>query len=282
MTSLAKLTDGELTEFKRRLSRAGLTAEMVREVNAIDDDDLAKVMVEALRLYPAYRLIHRRFNPLEDKLAQVRSWPGVTEEMIQIALEEGKERIALFKRESPTNRLLDIVVSVYKPTAHETLAYAIERMEETFGDQSRRTTELYTNIGESYIRRLDGAAVIIKTGVSWLEGISVPTSGVRIEVVDLGANYDLKDGMVPAAKSGPESAHASVLFAAAQDPEWIRQMGGIGWVPYVIAAGFKLTVSDDSFMPRIYTRCGNVILGANRFDNHARYYGTALPTLRGC
>jgi len=266
MTSLSKLTDGELTEFKGRLSRAGLTAEIVRLVNGTDG--LAAAMVEALKAHPAFRLIHGRFNSLEDKLAMVRGWPGVTEEMLQAALEEGKERIALFERESPDNPLLDIVVSVYKPTAAETLAYARDRMRETFGKKFWQWEEFYADLAPDRVRYLDG--------------VNAPTGGIRIEVVDLGAYFCPKSGMVPQDVRGPGSAHAAVIYAAAQDPEWVRQMDGTS-VPYAIAAGFKLDVPGYarwSRSPSVHRDGGGANLDAFRVGNE--YRGTALPSLREC
>ncbi|MFH1046770.1 MAG: hypothetical protein V1738_00560 [Patescibacteria group bacterium] len=266
MTSLSKLTDGELTEFKRRLAKAGLKAEMVRKANVTDG--LAEAMVEALKAHPIFRLIHGRFNSLEDKLALVCGWPGVTEEMVQAALEEGKERIALFERESPANSLLDIVVSVYLPTAYGTFSYARDRMRETFGEEFWQWEDAYAEISPDRVR--------------WLDGVAVPLPGVRIEVVDLGANFDSENGMVPAEKRGPHSAHAAVIYAAAQDPEWIQQMDGAS-VPYAIAAGLELDIpgydrwSDSPFVHRD----GD---GARLNADHVGdgYHRTALPSLREC
>jgi len=267
MTRLKDLTKGQWGQFERKLDGSGLTAEEVLLLNK--HPEALGVMLEAMRRHRVFRLIHGRFNPLEDKLARVRDWwPDVTEEMLQTALEEGKERIALFERESPGNSLLDIVVSVYKPTAHETLAYARDRLRETFGDTFRQWDGAYADIGPDRVR--------------WLDGVAVPPPGVRIEVVDLGADFDPENGMVPAETRRPNSAHAAVIYAAAQDPEWIWQMDGAS-VPYAIAAGFELDVPGDdrwSDSPRVYRSGDGACLRAGRVGG--RYRAAALPSLREC
>jgi len=213
-------------------------------------------------------LIHGRFTPLDRKLELVRSWPGVTGADLDRALREGKRRIVLFDRESPNSPLLDIVVSVYRPTAWETLSYARDRMSEAHGDDFRQWPDAYASFLEGRVR--------------YLEGAGAPAGGVRIEVVDLGANHAPAGGMVPRDARGPDSAHAAVVCAAAQDPEWVRQMGG-GSVPYAIAAGFELDVPGYdrwSHSPYVCRVGGEVHLNAGRVGD--RYYSTALPLLREC
>ncbi|MEA3249754.1 MAG: hypothetical protein U9Q03_05375 [Patescibacteria group bacterium] len=243
-----------------------MTAEEARRV--IAHPEVLGDMLAAMRRHSALRLIHGRFNTLEDKLAMVRDWPGVTDGDIRRALEEGEDRIALFERESPDNPLLDIVVSIYKPTVHETLAYARDRMREAFGKEFWQWDELYADIGPDRVR--------------WLKDVSVPTGGVRIEVVDLGANFDPEDGMVPEKTRGSDSAHSAVIYAAAQDLEWVRQMDGAS-VPYAIAAGLELRLPGCdrwSRAPFVYRDGDEAYLRA-RHVRHG-YHFTALPSLRGC
>ncbi len=72
MASLSTATDGEITEFKGRLARAGLTAELLREVN--HHDYLAPIMVEALkRNYRYTTLIHEVFNRQDSVLAAFKA-----------------------------------------------------------------------------------------------------------------------------------------------------------------------------------------------------------------
>jgi hypothetical protein len=192
----------------------------------------------------------------------------VTEEMIQAALGEGQGRIALFGRENPTNPLLDIVVSVYKPTAHETLAYARDRMRDTFGGKFWQWEGVYAEIGPGRVRYLDG--------------VDAPAAGIRIEVVDLGANLDRKRGMVLQDVRGSGSAHAAVIYAAAQDPAWVRQMDGAS-VPYAFAGGFELVVPGCdrcSSSPYVRNDGDGADLGASHIGS--RDYGTASPSLREC
>ncbi|MFC1638912.1 hypothetical protein ACFL26_01420 [Patescibacteria group bacterium] len=213
-------------------------------------------------------LVHGRFTPLDRKLELVRSWPGVTGDDIDRALRAGRAAIDLFNRESAGNQLLDLVVCRYLPTAWETLSYARDRMREAHGDRFWQWGDAYGSSLENRVR--------------YLKGITAPTSGLRVEVVDLGANFDPANGTVPTDVRGPASAHAAVVYAAAQDPEWVRQADGRN-VPYALAAGFELDVpgfdrwSDSPYVCRLGVEAR---LSAHHLGD--RYHSAALPSLREC
>ncbi|MBI2551866.1 hypothetical protein HYW17_01020 [Candidatus Uhrbacteria bacterium] len=73
MASLSTATDGEITEFKRRLGRAGFSAEIIREVNRGDDNVLATTMYEALMRHPRFTLVHGVFTKQDNVLAAFKA-----------------------------------------------------------------------------------------------------------------------------------------------------------------------------------------------------------------
>lgn len=90
MASLSTATDGQITEFKGRLARAGFSAEIIREVNTGDDNELAEVMYEALMRHPRFTLVHGLFTSAEKQVARVREWNkefgwGITDEAFAAA-----------------------------------------------------------------------------------------------------------------------------------------------------------------------------------------------------
>lgn len=243
MASLYTLEKGEGIEFDRRLNDAGFTAEDIRKLNK--HPEVLAVMAEAMRAHPAFRLIHGRFNPLADKIEVVKRWPGIAGRFSDAdftrAMKEAEARIARFERESPERPLINVVVSVYLDTPHATFAYARDRMRDAFGDKFRQWSDAYhSNIDEKRIALIDD--------------VMDHRNCVRIEVIDLGANWRPKEGMIPKDTRGKNSAHAGVLYAAAQDPEWVRQMNPSQGVPFALAGGYKLNVPDyDPWMdaPRV-------------------------------
>ena len=83
-----------------------------------------------------------------------------------------------------------------------------------------------------------------------LEGIE-HRPGLRVELIDLGANWDKDSSIAPeSVRSSDTSPHAGVLAAAAEDPDWIRQMDGVN-VPHVWVPGYELNVPDDGLWQRV-------------------------------
>lgn len=217
-------------------------------------------------------LIHGMYHSLSDKLETVRSWPGVTGAMLDAALKEATDsgRIARFDAESPDDKGLNIVVSVYQDNAPDTLVYARARMKDTFGERFSQWDEAYLTHGRVRYLRDDQGHIIVP----------VYRNCVRIEVVDLFASWNRKRGMVPCDIRNTNSAHFAVLFVAAQDPDWVWAMDGEK-VPYVVAGGLELNVPG-------YDQWASVP-GVGRDGREADLYGywhgfrysdTSLPSLR--
>ncbi len=113
-----------------------------------------------------------------------------------------------------------------------------------------------------------------------LEGIEHPT-GLRWEVIDLGANRGTASADV---RTADDSPHAGILAAAAHHPQWVQAMDG-DKVPYVDLPGYQVTVDGDEpwrYVPylgwaRIYRGVG---LGA-RWDDYRRP-SDGVPVIREC
>lgn len=266
MARLATLPKGEWDQFDRVLSGTDLSAEEVRKL--LRHPDVLADMLAAMRRHPVFRLIHERFTPLAEVLEAVKRYPGVTEADVEKALAEATEsgRLARYEEESPKNPLLVTVVTVYRASVPETLCYARDRMADAFGDT-------FTQWEEAYVEGVD------ENRVRLLEGAPDHRNCVRIEVVDLGAHWDLKNGFIPKNVRSPKSATFAVIYAAAQNPEWVRQMNGRD-VPYALSGGLELNVPGRGLwasLPYVW-RSGDEA----GLDGHwlgRRYRGYALPCL---
>lgn len=273
MARLATLRKGDWDRFDRHLNSCGLTAEEVVKINK--NPAVLSDMLAAMRQHSDFRLIHGMFHPLKDKLEMVRDWPGVTGDKVDAAFVEARDRIRRFDEESPHNNGLNIVVSVYHGTAHETLAYARDRMVDTFGNDFWQWDDAYASgIDENRVRYLqdsNGNTIV-----------PVYRDCVRIEVIDLFANWNQRRGMEPHYVRNASSAHAAVFYSAAQDPDWVWTMDGKK-VPYALAGGFEVNVNvpDDSepwsYVPRV-ARNERVACLCARGDAY-RFHDTSLPSL---
>lgn len=231
-------------------------------------------MLAAMREQPAFRLVHGRFNPLTDKIAMVKSWPGVNPVDVDAAFEAAKAdgTIALFEAESPKNELLDIVIVVYLSTLWETLLYARERMRETWGEEkySEWAAAYAQDVDENRIKAILGAKPFIPNRIVF-------------EVVDFGANWNPKDGTVlfevQKTQVG-QLADFAVIYEASESPKWVEQMNGTK-VPYAIAAALLLSVpgSDGwSYSPDVWRSDGRAKLYGRYVDS--RFYRHAMPVRR--
>ena len=236
MSHGTNLRDGEVTELKRILY-AHFSAEDLRKV--IRYPDVAEVMYKAAMQDPAFRLVHGRFTKLADKIAMVKSWPGVKPADVDAAFEAAKAdgTIAGFEAESPRNHLLDIVIVVYLATLWETLLYARERMRETWGEDKYNEWEaVYAQgVDENRIKAIVGAKPFVP-------------NRIVIEVVDFGANWNPKDGTVLAEVQKTQAdqlADFAGIYNASESPKWVEQMDGKK-VPYSIAAALLFNIPDFS------------------------------------
>ena len=230
MASLSTATDGELTEFKRRLSAAGFTAEMLREVNR--RYDMAKFMYDALMDHPAFTLVHGLFVKPEDQIKRVRelrnergwnfpdSW-----------LMEAQQTIPKW----PEDRLVVVTLVPYLDDKREGQEIVMSGIERTF-------QELWAVAGKEQHAnwRWDGYNQADSKRLRLLKGIE-HKPGLRWEVIDLGCNRNKKPVDVRSAKSSP---HAGIFATAALHPDWPRAMDGDS-VPYVFAPGYGVNVSVE-------------------------------------
>lgn len=270
-TRLSDLPYSQVNELDKEFHRR-LTADDGRKL--LRHPKILDAMLATMRQHEDFRLIHGRFHPLEDKLEMVRGWPGVTGAMIDAAIDEAWGRIKRFREESPKHPFLNIVVSRYLGSAHETLVYARDRMRETFGNAFWQWDAYANGVDENRVRYLQATA--------GQPIVPIYPNCVRVEVVDLAANWDRKNAMPPRDVRGAKSAHAAVFFAAAEDPEWVRQMDGEK-VPYALAGGFELNdpagSNDDLWVsvPSVCSEGDGACLYAYWYAGS--YHQVALPSL---
>lgn len=185
------------------------------------------------------------FTPLREKLQLVRSYPGITDVVIDKALHEAQASglLARYEAERRRNATLDAVVSVYLDTVPATFLYA---------------RDIADRNGCGYHHWYED---IDHTRIRLMKGVPDHRNCVKIEVLDLAANWHRgADALVPKRIRDRNSAHAAVIYAAAQNPELMEQM-------------------DGECLPR------NIILGGYEF-NMARYHPdeppwSATPTITG-
>lgn len=232
MARLAEIGLGQWEQFVRLMHGSGLTAE--EAVRLTKHPDVFTAMLAEMRQHLIFRLIHGRFTPLGDKLAAVRKYPGITNEMVDAAIAnfEKSELRPRYEIASPMNPFLDAVVTVSRDSVLETLLYARDRMRDTFGDRFEQE-EAYDRDMNKYRLRL-------------LEGVPDHRNCVRIEVVNLAHGWNPKQGFLPDEVRSANSASFAVIYAAAQNPEWVRQIDGGTTVPCVIAGGLEFNVRRDT------------------------------------
>lgn len=236
MSRLNTLTDGDTTEFKRVLGEH-ITAEDAKKL--MRHPAIVAAMAKTMREQSVFRLVHGRFHTLDEKIEMVKAWPGIssrfTEADFTRAVEEARDSglLGRFEAASPKMPLLDIVVVPYLGSVVETFLYGRGRLRDAFGKEfvQREVYEMY-----DFNKRLE-----------LLDGIKPVTNCLKIEVVDLGAHWNRVDGFSPKETRSAKSAHAQVLFAGAEDTDWVRQMNPDQSVPPALMGGYVLwtPVCDD-------------------------------------
>lgn len=238
MASLSSNTDGEITEFKGRLGRAGFNAEIIREVNTCNDNELAKVMYEALMRHPRFTLVHGLFTTTATQIARVREWNkefggGFSDE----AFAEAEKSVPVW----PEEKLVAVVLVPYladKANEDETVTTGLERTFHELWMRAKSEQDAnwrwdgYDNAGSDRLRLLKG--IEHKVGLRW-------------EVIDFGCNRNKKPMDVRNSKSSP---HAGILAAAALHPNWVKSMDG-DKVPYVFAPGYEVQVPGEEPWARV-------------------------------
>lgn len=245
MSSLYRLDRGEDNDFFRLLAEH-FSYEEAKKL--MKHPSVMAAMAKTMREQPVFRLIHGRFHPLDEKIEMVKAWPGISDRFSEAdfarAVEEARDSglLGRFEAASPKNQFLNVVVSVYLGSVVETFLYGRGRVRDAFGDKFVQWKEAYETPD------LDRRLVL-------LDGIKPVTNCLKVEVVDLGANWNRKDGFIPKDIRNAKSAHAQVLYAGAQDPDWVRQMNPDQGVPFALMGGYVLTVpgyDDGPHLPDLW------------------------------
>ena len=220
----------------------------------------------------ADQLIHGRFHTLQDKIQMVKSWPGIDgrfiEEDFTRAVEKAQDSGLLkrFEAASATNDLLDVVVSVYLADHIETFNYGLSRVQTALG------------MNGAPFAWSEGYGSGLKQRLRLFKGIDEEPNTIKVEVIDTGAYWNVVRGCVPKNSRSKRSAHVPVLFAGAQDPDWVRQMGPD--VPCALMGGYVLTVPHQggagAWVP-VLNNAEECKVGAALHDR--LYRASALPTV---
>jgi len=187
--------------------------------------------------------------------------------MEAIAEFERSERKRRYEAALADHKLLQLVVVPYLDTAAVTLLYARDRYRDASGK--------FGQWEEAYAQGVD------ENRVRLLNGVPDRRNCLRIEVVDLGAHWNPKDGFIPSEIRGPNSATFAVIYAAAQNPAWVRQMDGAN-VPFALAGGLELNVPGYdgwAFLPSVWFDRDYGAAGLNGGLCDYRYHEHALPIL---
>lgn len=204
----------------------------------------------------------------------VKAWPNINPEDVDAAFATATENgtITGYESEVAGNPFLDIVVTVYRESIPATLIYARERMKEAWGE------EKYSEWEAAYAQGIDDDRVKAIPGAK-----QFTPNRIVIEVVDLGANWNRKDGIVleeVQKAQAPKLADFAVIYDAIQSPKWVEQMDGDN-VPYALVAALLLNVPGSGswrYSPRVWRGGDKAKLSGYRVGS--RFYGSAVPVLR--
>lgn len=274
MARLNTLSDGDMTEFKRKLGDY-ITAEDARKL--MKQSSVMEAMEKTMREHPVFLLVHGRFHSLAEKIKMVKAWPGISDRFTEAdfvrAVQEAQDSglLGRFVAASSKNPFLNVVVSVYLGSVVETFLYGRDRLRDAFGEKFVQWNDAYETPD------LDKKLVL-------LDGIKPMTNCLKVEVVDLEANFNCKDGFIPKDIRCAQSAHAQALYAGVQDTDWVRQMNPDQGVPYALMGGYVLTVPGDGDGTRLpalwfYPENGTAKLAGRWYDD--RCYSHSLPLVWG-
>lgn len=257
MASLSTATDGEFTEFKARLARAGFTAEMLREVNR--HDDMAPLMIAALKAHRHFTLIHGVFNPARTVLAAFKA------RCASRAIDFGKfswvgsEQAPEFDPNDPeTVVVLDATLGSLQETFEFAWAWTVDGQEDKWRWPG-----------------LDSAS----EKLALLDGIEFKPWTLKWVRIKLDANLGKKPSAVRDAKTSPGCA---LLFMSAQHPERIKATDYERRLGFYLP-GLKCTVPDHD--PWADVPCVHFSRGLRQVGLHAYWCESddsilAVPVLR--
>lgn len=183
--------------------------------------------------YDTSKLVNGRFTTLADKVAHVKTWPGIKPADVDAAVALAAENGTIAAYEAAIKRApdLDIVLTVHRSSVIATLEYVVERLIEVHGNvyMLRLYRTLFEGRGEA---RLIGREPFTPDRVT-------------VEIVDLAANRygQGSAGLRLQENHRDRLAGFSALYAAIQSPAWIRPTQHFA-APSVLVAGLQVTMSD--------------------------------------
>lgn len=180
---------------------------------------------DALVVHQKPLLINGIFAPPEVQVENVRRWNdeqqgwGFSDENFA-SLAEAPEW-----PDGEEAKLVAVVLVPYLATVQQTFD-ELWQVAATQQPNSWRWAELHSD--PDHLRLLSG--IEHKPGLQW-------------EVIDLGANWDRRDGISPESVRDPgTSPHAGCLAAAAHHPKWVQAMDGEK-VPFIWLPAYEVTVT---------------------------------------
>ncbi len=223
--------DAELADAIRRpTSEATVRRQLLELREAICLEGVSKIE-GARRQRP--RLLHDRYTPIAQQVQNIWRWnkrygwglPKGWDERLDVPPAESLAELA-----SPENRLISVNVVAF-----------LEAKDGVLGEH--RTFDAYWEIikAQHPNQYRNPNLRAISDSLQLLPGIT-HEPGVRIEVIEHGANWEKEAGLKPMDVRSPEtSPHAGLLASAAQHPRRIRKMDGTT-VPFEWIAGYQCSV----------------------------------------
>ncbi len=154
-------------------------------------------------------LVHGLWTPLANKVAMVKTWPGINPDDVDVAVATAMSdgTMAGYEAEVGNNTRLDAVVTIYRESLSATRVYACMCMCEAWG-------KAYSHA--PVFDRSDAVKRIT-------EGRPFLPNRIVIEVVDFGANSKQQNNdsisCVQRAQA-PHLADFALIYNAAQSPQW--------------------------------------------------------------
>lgn len=205
------------------------------------------------------------WSRIEDILGQVRSWPGINVDQVNMAyrraLDDGT--IDFYKNEAGSNPQYGLVLTPNLDDLASTFQYAVERLKEVFGPCFTQWPKAYHQpMTTDRIRSVQGSPLFVP-------------GRIKFEIVDFGAYWNAEQAFYPDAlmhEKPRDLAGVQVLFAASQHPNWIRRMDG-STNPFTLAPALLLNTDNQhpwSTTPRIWKDGEKIDLDASHIQAQCR------------
>jgi len=214
MASFASEVSGpRMCEFFNRFGRFGGTSQLLRRLNG--DDALMRQWIEGLTELPSFKL-DGLFIPILDVVELVRTWPGINQKDVDVALAYAMTNglLSRYQVAVKKNPLLCMVVNVTRESVPATLLYVRERMRESLLGYNEWREAFVSGVDDKRVRLINNARPFKPNHVS-------------IEVIDLGANWEPNECIVPQtiqATQADKLAGFEVLYAAVQHSGYLPRI----------------------------------------------------------